>query len=103
MIKETKETVTSEVITKTRFCDVCGEEIKKRSYTSSQCEICHRDICSACVGHNEDAGDYTDVYCKDCWELGENYRKVLEEHEKEEEQLHEEWYNKAIEKSKIYK
>ena len=82
---------------KTRYCDFCGTKMNMSGYSYTTCQICSKDVCKKCVGHEEDImGDYgPDVWCKTCWEIGEEYRKKIEEHEKEIERLSDEWYKKC--------
>jgi hypothetical protein len=35
------------------------------------------------------------VYCKKCWELGNEYRPLIEQHENEVDKLYDEWKNKC--------
>ena len=57
MIK--KAISTKEVIKSYKYCDECGELIKKESYSSnSKCNICGKDLCENCIEHEEFAGDY---------------------------------------------
>jgi len=98
MIKEVKELQTNEVTVKRTFCDDCGTEINLviYRYSSTKCNICGKDLCGVCVANEESEGDYTDVYCNNCWNvIGEPYRKKISELENEIDQLHEEWYNKC--------
>jgi hypothetical protein len=99
MIKENK--VLKEVITNTLFCDDCGVEMKPQyRYQKSQCEYCKKDLCEACVGHEEDTGaDYRIVYCKACWKIGDDYRpKIQLLHDQIDELVHE-WQQKAKSKT----
>lgn len=88
MIKETK--ILKESIERHKFCDVCGTECGK-----AYCQYCKKDLCNDCVGHEEDGGDYRIVYCKKCWDLGNEYRPKIEQLEIEIDKLYIEWQNKC--------
>jgi hypothetical protein len=96
MIKETK--TTKEVITTNKYCDVCGDEIIRGMACSvAKCEKCGKDLCNKCVGkENNTMGDYREVYCKVCWEIGEPYRQAIQEHEDTIDKLNEEWSKKCV-------
>ena len=95
MIKETK--TLKETVEKHRYCDECGVELHwSLSCSRATCEYCGKDLCNKCVGHEKyDTGDYRTVYCKTCWELGNDYRPLIEQHENEVDKLYEEWQNKC--------
>jgi hypothetical protein len=95
MIKETK--VLKEETVRHKFCDDCGAKISFRlACSKASCEYCKKDLCEKCVGYEENTmGDYRTVYCKKCWELGNEYRPIIEEHEKEVDRLYEEWQDKC--------
>lgn len=95
MIKEVKQT--EEVTIKHKYCDVCGTEIKMgMACSSAKCEICGKDLCDKCIGHEENTlGDYRVVYCKKCWELGTEYRLKISQLESEIDNLSAEWYNRC--------
>lgn len=95
MIKETTETM--EYVIKHKYCDVCGKEINLGMACSVvKCEICHKDLCETCIGKETDtSGDYREVYCKTCWEIGKPYRQAIQEHENAIDKLNEEWSNKC--------
>ena len=60
------------------------------------CEMCHKDLCDTCVGKEEyTGGDYREVYCSSCWNVGEPYRSEMQEHEDAIDKLAEEWRNKC--------
>ena len=95
MIKEiTKEVTFTE---KHRYCDECGKEIKRTMACShAECKYCGKDLCDKCVSYEENTmGDYRVVYCKTCWELGNDYRLIIEQHEKEIDRLYNKWQNKC--------
>jgi ribosomal protein L37AE/L43A len=57
MIKEIK--TTKEVIVKHKFCDDCGIEIKRDMACSiARCEICGKDLCDKCIGHETLLGNW---------------------------------------------
>ena len=99
MIKETERkevTVTKQCL----FCDVCGVEIRNRNLACSAacCEYCKKDLCEKCIGHEEGTmGDYREVYCKRCWDIGEPYRFSIDKLESEVGELYEKWRSKCKE------
>ena len=95
MIKETK--TTKEVTITHKYCDVCGNEIERGMGCSvAKCEKCGKDLCNKCVGkENNTMGDYREVYCKVCWEIGTEYRLKIEQLENEIENLSTEWHSRC--------
>lgn len=95
MIKEVKET--QEITIKHKYCDDCETEIKRGMACSvAMCEICGKDLCNKCIGHEANAmGDYREVYCKKCWKLGTEYRLKIKQLENEIENLLTEWHNQC--------
>lgn len=95
MIKEEK--ITQEVIIKHKHCDVCETEIHHSLACSvAQCEICGKDLCDQCIGHEEyNTGDYRTVYCTKCWDIGEKYRKKMIILVNEIDELSEKWHNEC--------
>jgi len=93
MIKEIKTLKLKEHTEKRKFCDVCKSEIRiGLTCSKAVCEYCGKDLCNECVGHEEESGgDYRICYCKECWKMGEKYRPLIEEHEKEIDRLYAEW------------
>ncbi len=98
MIKEEK--TIKEVIVKRRYCDVCGKELRwTLACSAAHCEYCKKDLCESCIGNEEDtSGDYRIVWCKTCWDLGNDYRPKIEKLHKEIDKLYEEWQNKCLNK-----
>lgn len=96
MIKEIK--TTKEVFINHKYCDDCGIEIKRDMACSvAKCEKCGKDLCDKCVGYEADSfGDYREVYCKKCWDIGESYRLAIQKHEEEIEKLNDEWSLKCL-------
>jgi len=48
------------------------------------------------IGYEEGThGDYRNVFCKKCWELGEPYRLIIEEFDEKIQMLYKEWQNKC--------
>jgi len=80
-----------------KFCDVCGKEINMGLACSvAKCMYCGIDLCETCVGHEDETpGDYREVYCKKCWDLGEQYRPIIEELNAKIEALYNEWRSKC--------
>lgn len=97
MIKEEKIVEKVDIIKKHKYCDVCGIEIMDRlSCFVAKCEMCNKDLCDKCVGHEKETyGDYREVYCKECWSKGKKYRKKIKEHKKEISSLYDEWRKKC--------
>jgi len=98
MIKENK--ILKETTERHKFCDVCGKEISiGLACSAAHCEYCKKDLCEECIGHEEDTwGDYRQVYCKQCWEIGNYYRPLIEKIEKELDQLYQDWQNECKQK-----
>jgi hypothetical protein len=96
MIKKIKKT--KEIIIKKKYCDVCNTEIKIGMACSvAKCEICGKDLCNKCIKYEIDTmGDYREVYCKKCWELGSEYRLKIDNLEEQIENLTKEWHQKCI-------
>jgi hypothetical protein len=96
MIKKVETTKT--IITNIKLCDDCGIEIKRDMACSvAKCEICGKDLCNKCIGHEANSiGDYREVYCKKCWEIGTEYRLKIEQLENEIDDFHDEWYKKCL-------
>ena len=95
MIKETK--VQKELVEHHKFCDVCGKEISMGlKCTSARCMYCGKDLCENCIGHEDcTPGDYRDIFCKKCWEIGNEYRPVIGELNAKVEALYKEWQDKC--------
>jgi len=91
MIKETK--TLKETTERHKYCDDCGTEIRiGLACSKAVCEYCKKDLCNKCIGHESDSwGDYRVVYCKTCWELGNEYRPIIEQKENEIEKLYDQW------------
>ena len=80
-----------------KFCDICSKEITiGLECSKAKCMYCKKDLCEDCVGHENDThGDYRDIWCKKCWEIGEEYRPIIEELHKKIEVLNKEWQDKC--------
>jgi len=92
------EKTTQEISIKHKYCDDCGVEIKHGlACCANTCKICNKDLCNKCVGYEENptGGDYSDYYCKKCWEIGKEYRDLITIHESEINGLYQEWYDKC--------
>ena len=58
------------------FCDRCGEQKDFTYGGGGSCCACGRDVCRDCnVYDDHQGGDYPDVYCRECWEIGEPFRE----------------------------
>lgn len=99
MIIETKEQKEVIFTKKRRVCDVCGADIIwVLACSAARCENCKKDLCENCIGHEEDTcGDYREVYCKRCWEIGEPYRFNIDKLEVEVGELYKKWLSKCKE------
>ena len=97
MIKETK--VLKESAEKHKFCDVCGVEINiGLSCSAAHCMYCRKDLCEKCIGHEEDdVSDWRMCWCKRCWDIGENYRPLIENLNTHIKVLYKEWQSKCKE------
>lgn len=87
---------TKEVIEKIeeRYCDECGKP------ASHQCHFCFKDLCNwqqngCAIQDDRDECDRPDYYCKQCWEIGEPYRKKRAELEEEAWKQEEAWKKEA--------
>lgn len=95
MIKESK--VQYEMTEYHRFCDECGEEITTGlGFSIAKCIYCNKELCGKCITH-EDSNQSTHriVYCKTCWNVGEEYRPTIEELNSRIQDLYKEWQNKC--------
>jgi len=96
MIKETS--IPSVKIIRQKYCDCCQSEIAiGLACSSAKCLICKKDLCQNCIGHEiETGGDYRDVYCKNCWDIGMPYMVETEKLHNEIEKLNNEWHSKCL-------
>lgn len=80
-----------------KFCDICKVEIPiGLACNAASCAICGSDLCDKCVGHEEDSpGDYRITWCRSCWEIGEPYRKQLDELRQKRDEVSAEWHRLA--------
>ena len=73
IMQETKEITTTKTITKA-YCDICNDKGIKC------CLLCKRDLCIKHITFDpRDLGDYPDVYCESCWNIGEGYRRAIDD------------------------
>jgi hypothetical protein len=96
MIKKT--TILKEATELHKYCDVCGVEIRIGLACSVvKCGYCKKDLCEKCIGHEEPSwGDYRgQIWCNQCWIIGDEYRPIIEQHISEVERLYEEWQKKC--------
>lgn len=74
------------------YCDVCGAEMSSRPECSLHCEYCRRVLCNSCVAYEETGSIiYRIVWCKDCWEQGEEYRPEIRGLQDRIEKLYSVW------------
>jgi hypothetical protein len=95
MVKEEK--ILTQTTKYRKYCDDCGKEITRGLACSvALCEYCKKDLCEKCIGYEEETwGDFRTVYCKTCWELGNEYRPKIEELHNEIDKLYKEWQDKC--------
>lgn len=75
-----------------RVCDVCETSLESQIYSHLKCENCQKDLCSECIGHeNYTDGDYREVYCVKCWNIGKKYREEIKKLEDKIEKLGDDW------------
>lgn len=75
-------------------CDVCGTDMAKRYV----CCMCEKDLCRKCMIYNpEDTGDYPDVLCKECWDLGDEFRKERDRLEQKIDEAYAKWHERCKE------
>lgn len=98
MITETK--TQQEVVTQHKYCDVCGAEITHSlACMNAKCEYCGKDLCETCIGHEEEtSGDYRSVWCTVCWQIGSEYRPMIEELEAKVHLLYQKWQDECKKK-----
>ena len=98
MIRE--KTVLKEFIERRRFCDVCGDGINiTMACSKAKCEYCKKDLCEKCIGHEESScGDYREVYCQRCWDIGNAYRPTIEEAEAKIDEMYAKWRELCVAK-----
>lgn len=92
MFKEVK--VSKEFTEHHKFCDVCGIEIEMGlACSAAQCQICRKDLCEKCIGTEKIVfGDYREVWCINCWTIGEKYRPAIKMLDAECKKLYDGWY-----------
>lgn len=95
MIKETN--IKKEVTEWHKYCDVCGKEIDiDLACSAARCEFCGKDLCNKCVGQEYDTtGDYREVFCQQCWDLGVEYRPKIDEFKEKIDELYKVWKDKC--------
>lgn len=95
MIREIK--TIKETTIKYKYCDVCGTQIKSEMACSvARCQMCGKDLCEKCIGKEINTMcDYREVYCKSCWDIGEEYRNKINQLENEIDKLNDEWLEKC--------
>jgi len=91
MIKE--KVILKETKIRKKYCDECNTEIRiGLACSKAVCEYCGKDLCDKCIGHEDySGGDYRIVYCKNCWEIGDKYRPIIEKLNNEIDNLYKEW------------
>lgn len=82
-----------------KVCDICGNQIQIGLACSSiKCQQCKRDLCEECIGHEESTpGDYRYGYCKDCWDIGQEYLLKIEKLSMRIDNLHHCWNRECLE------
>ena len=88
------------------FCDECGSQMERKFYKIKtpeyktmvgKCNICGKDLCIDCVGHEEENGDYTNYICKTCWGIYDKYDYDIKRIKDQLDDLEEQRYNECIE------
>ena len=100
MYTKTKKVIQKEVEETHKFCDLCGQEVPfGLACSRATCELCRADLCEDCIGHeSESYGDYRTVWCKVCWDIGEPYRKKIEDLKDECDHVRDAWKQASIER-----
>jgi hypothetical protein len=93
------------------ICDFCRKEIQS-CYCSKVCYICGRHVCEKCgilfepcynlIEPNYDC-DHPDIVCKECWQLGEPYRKAIQIYREAAENKEEELWKLWKEEVKVHR
>jgi hypothetical protein len=83
-------------------CDFCGKESQENNEDESIfcCDMCGKDICEDHLIRICGKRAYPDIYCKECYDKGTEYRTVIEECNILIDKAHQEWVNKCLEKEK---
>ena len=74
-------------------CDDCGCTV----FIQRPCIVCGKDLCNKCRYYDyTDEGDYPTLYCRSCWDAGEEYRneiiKIENEADYKTNKLIQDWY-----------
>ena len=77
-----------------KYCDICGVEIPVGlACSAARCQICRKDLCENCIGTEKSTyGDYREVWCVNCWTIGEKYRPAIKELDAKCKKLYDDWY-----------
>jgi hypothetical protein len=81
-----------------KFCDDCGVEIPiGLACGVAKCAYCGKDLCNKCIAHEDESwGDYRGtLWCKKCWEIGEEFRPLINSAQEEIESLYELWQDRC--------
>jgi len=83
-------------------CDLCGRKdfTPVPQYSFKQCKCCKRDMCNKCQRQDYYwSDDKPDLYCIDCYENGDHFRKLREledeRHGEAIEDIQKRWYADA--------
>ena len=84
-----------EVVTTITQCDYCEETAIHR------CEICKKDTCRQHTHLDYSGGGYAVTFCKQCWDIGKEFRKEIDKVERNLELkisiLKSQWHTKCEE------
>ena len=95
--------IKTEMVTRTEtytatiyICDACGKEITWSHTRPWACKICGRHFHNQCDrSHSEYFGDYEEVTCSCCCEIGKPFREKIKELEREQDEALAEWHKIA--------
>lgn len=92
MIVEKKELVEAYKTIRTKFCDICGDEIIiGLACSKAVCSCCGKDLCEKCIGDEIDmGGDSRIVYCEKCYTIYKKYEVEIKKHHDEVDRLYQE-------------
>ena len=98
-MKKEEQVTETKIVTKTfRYCDDCGEQISPtQGYYGSKCIMCDKDLCNKCTAKEEYTGDYTDVYCKKCVDITNEYKDMIDGLQEQIDKLEDECAKKCVE------
>ena len=97
-------TLTREISAVVYTCDRCSEEIEYDFFHPYPCCVCGRHFhavkCDPKRHVSNGSGDHPDIYCGECWAIGEPFHMRAEAYELAAEREREDWYKLAKEAAK---